>query len=159
MSDFNEKILYSSFLRPAFHPFLSDVCKKKKQKRTFFYIEMLLFVETQSAQIIFVNPLCAINGRVLFGDVSFVPPVGRRNGRRRKKSNVLFCVLDRRSNEQRLHLICESALTSKRRLPLLAKACRRRHPSVSMLSLLLPVYVQCFWDMPLFFSPSVHLML
>lgn len=32
---------------------------------------MLLFVQTQSAQIIFVNPLCAINGRVSFGNVNF----------------------------------------------------------------------------------------
>lgn len=49
---------------------------------------MLLFVGTQSAQIIFVNHLCAINGRVWLGNVASTQ---RLKKKKRKKMNVSLC--------------------------------------------------------------------
>lgn len=48
---------------------------------------MLLFVGTQSAQIIFVNHLCAINGRVLFGN--FAGSTERFKKKKRKKDECI----------------------------------------------------------------------
>lgn len=51
---------------------------------------MLLFVGTQSAQIIFVNHLCAINGRVLFGN--FAGSTERFKKKKTKKKEKDECI-------------------------------------------------------------------
>lgn len=53
---------------------------------------MLLFVGTQSAQIIFVNHLCAINGRVLFGN--FAGSTERFKKKKKGKRRMYYCVFE-----------------------------------------------------------------
>lgn len=50
---------------------------------------MLLFVGTQSAQIIFVNHLCAINGRVFGKFAGSTERLKKQN----KKKRMYYCVL------------------------------------------------------------------
>lgn len=48
---------------------------------------MLLFVETQSAQIIFVNPLCAIKT-----DARCLETSTRKKEKKEKKRRMYYCV-------------------------------------------------------------------
>lgn len=136
---------------------------KKKIEKEPFYIEMLLFVEMRSAQIIFVNPLCNKWTRVVW-KTSSRHFKGEIKKEEKKKTNVLFFlslkmwlkVKPRDSTRSVNRLWHQSDFIfsfppapvsmSVRRVRWRRRGGGRSHrrPPVSMPSLLLPVYVQCF---------------